>query len=463
VLSTRPRFASVALITAILLVACGQKPGVHIATRSGEGAATGEGEVPAGEEGAGLAAGEQTGGGTTAAAGGGGASKAGGSSSTGALVGGAANRTGITDTEIKVGLHAPVTGAAPFPAENFRRGQDVYWSPKWSGAPKIFGRTVKIVFENDDYNPFTAVDKCRKMAEQDKVFLIIGGGGTDQVQACSRWAASKGVPYVSAGVTEIGMRNLKTYFAFTMSYKQQAPLLWQMIVSDPRLDENAVAMVRTNTPNFEDAHQAFVQAVQASGKTLVLDRTMSKNPSQTEYQQTALALRNANATTVFILTAPLHYIQLTARLDPAYRPWWVGVGITKGLNDVLSNGCRTSANAIGQGLFFSPGPGLDIINELDPNYNRAYRAVNGSEGDDLGMLLWALNKSLHGLFENAGKDLSRQSFIVSTEKASISTGIFPPVQYTLQNHFGATQVHLLKANCSTLRYDTEARFKSSFP
>lgn len=445
---------------AMVLVACGQKPGAHIATRSSDGSVAGEGELLTGEGGE-LAAGEQkTGAGTSAA--GGGTSRSGGTTSATGLVGGAADRTGISDTVIKVGLHAPVTGAAPFPAESFRRGQKVYWA--WGGAPKIFGRTVDLIFEDDKYDPFTAVDRCRKMAEQDEVFMLIGGGGTDQVQACARWAASKGIPYVSAGVTENGMRNLRNYFAFTMTYKQQEALLWQMIVSDARLNESAVAMVRTNTPNFEDAHQAFLQAVQASGKKLVLDRTMSKNPSQTEYKQTALALKDAGAQTVHILTAPLHYIQLTAGLDPTYRPWWVGVGITKGLNDVLANGCPASANAIGQGLFFSPGPGLDIVNDLDPKYGPAYREKNpGFEPDDLGMLLWALNKSLHQLIEKAGKDLSRQSFIASTERASIATGLFPPVQYTPQNHFGAGQVHLLRANCTSRRYDTEAPFKSSFP
>lgn len=457
--SKASRAFALSVLLTMLLVACGQKPGAHIASRSGEADAGGEGALAGDESGGELAPGEQAAGGTTGA--GGGSGRAGGSSATGSG-GGAADRTGISDTLIKVGLHAPVTGAAPFPAENFRRGQNVYW--EWSGAPKIHGRSVKIFFEDDKYDPFTAVDRCRKMAEQDKVFLLIGGGGTDQVQACSRWAASKGIPYVSAGVTENGMRNLKNYFAFSMSYKQQEALLQQLIISDPRLDENAAAMVRTNTPNFEDAHQGFLQAVATTGKSLLLDRTLSKNPSQTEYKQMALALKDAKVQTVHILTAPLHYIQLTAGLDPTYRPWWVGVGITKGLNDVLGSGCPASGNAIGQGLFFSPGPGLDIVNELDPKYGPAYRERNpGVEPDDLGMLLWGLNKSLHQLFESAGKDLSRQSFIASTEKASITTGLFPPVQYTPQNHFGASQVHLLKANCSTRRYDTEARFKSSFP
>ena len=39
----------------------------------------------------------------------------------------AADRTGVTDTKIRVGIHAPITGAAPFPQNAFDKGKDVYW------------------------------------------------------------------------------------------------------------------------------------------------------------------------------------------------------------------------------------------------------------------------------------------------------------------------------------------------
>jgi hypothetical protein len=297
------------------------------------------------------------------------------------------------------------------------------------------------------------------MAEQEKAFVLIGGGGTDQIQACARWAASRGIPYLSAGVTEVGLRNLKNYFAFSMSYRQQAPLLVQLLKN--RLGVSTVAMVRTNTPNFQDAHDAFVAAW---GKDLDLDRTMSKNPSATEYDETARALAQKNTQAVFVLIAPVHYIQLTSasRLPPTYRPYWVGVGITMGLNDVLGTGCSTSARAIEKGLFFSPFPGLDAVDGMDSNYNRAYREQNGSAGDDIGMALWGLNKTLHAVLANAGQDLSRQSFVAATERASIQTGLFPPLRFSPQDHFGADQVHLLQADCNARRYQTAETFQSGF-
>ena len=39
---------------------------------------------------------------------------------------GVLDRTGVDDTTIRIGIHAPVTGAAPFPQRTFEQGKDVY-------------------------------------------------------------------------------------------------------------------------------------------------------------------------------------------------------------------------------------------------------------------------------------------------------------------------------------------------
>lgn len=467
----------IAVVAVLLfLAACGQKPGVHeqVVGAGGTGTGTGTGVDTTGGGGGSTVGGGGGGGGGTATGGGGGGGGTGGASTDGGGGGGGGpaaqpsgpgDTTGVTAKQINIGIHAPVTGAAPFPADAFAKGRDIYW--KWSGAPKIEGRSVNVFFENDDYNPTTARDRCRKMAEQQKAFLLVGGGGTDQIQACAQYAAAGGIPYLSAGVTEIGINTLPNYFALSMSYKQQGEMLWQLIDKDSRLKPNAakVAMVRTDTPNFDDAHQGFLAAANKRGKKLVLDRTMPKNPSQTDYNQMAQALSGADAQVVYILTAPTHYVQLTARLLPSYRPWWIGAGISMGLNAVLETGCGTSNNAIEKGLFLSPFPGIDKIDALDPNYKKAYRERNGGdEPDDLGIALWGLNKTLHEMFKAAGKNLTRQNFISTASNGSFKTNVFPALKFTPNNHFGASQVHLLKANCQKdpPQYATEKTFVSKF-
>ena len=145
---------------------------------------------------------------------GGGGEAAGGTAPTGgADVGRRGNDHRGHPTTIKLGLHAPLTGAAPFKAESFNRGKDAYWLKGADGKPvEIHGRRVEVVFQDDQYNPSHARAVCQQMAEQQEVFMLVGGGGTDQIQSCGQYAASKGIPYVSVGTTEVGLSQLPTYF-----------------------------------------------------------------------------------------------------------------------------------------------------------------------------------------------------------------------------------------------------------
>ena len=60
------------------------------------------------------------------------------------------------------------------------------------------------MFRDDEFNPNRAVSVCREMVEQEGAFMLVGGGGADQITACAQYAAENGIPYVSAGVNEDG-------------------------------------------------------------------------------------------------------------------------------------------------------------------------------------------------------------------------------------------------------------------
>src|SRR5207248_5059827 len=176
--------------------------------------------------------------------------------------GGAGDTTGVTDSTITIGLHAPVTGAAPFPTTSFQDGKDLYFN-YLNDKGGINGRKVRVFFEDDGYNPSQAVSVCKKLVQQDHVFLLIGGGGADQIVACAQYAASAGVPYVSEGTNEAAMGKLASAFAESETYKQQSLLLAPYIRNV--IGRRTVSMVRADTANFEDAHSAFLQSVSQQG------------------------------------------------------------------------------------------------------------------------------------------------------------------------------------------------------
>jgi branched-chain amino acid transport system substrate-binding protein len=358
---------------------------------------------------------------------------------------GEGDTTGITSTTIKIGIHAPLTGAAPISPTSFREGKDLYWKGK-----KVLGRNVVTVFEDDHYNPSHAKQVCQKMVEQDKVFLLIGGGGTDQVQSCARYAASVGVPYLSAGVTEIGIRGLQNYFALSMSYAQQGPLLAQYIKREFTTDAARVAMVATDTPNFDDAVDSFTEAFPG-----VKVFRPAKNERGSSMAGNLCTGNVKNYDVVYPLVAPTYYLEMAgaAKCNPQYA----GVGVTQGLDTVASTGCR-AGNSTANAIFFSPAPAFFDSNDYDPEFRKA----GGT--DDIMFLLWGVAKSLHILFENVGPGISRESFIAETETTSVRTGVYPDLEYSPEERFGAKQVHVLKCVCTgdSGHHETIEAFKSSF-
>jgi ABC-type branched-subunit amino acid transport system substrate-binding protein len=475
---TRSVRRSAALLLSLLLfaVACGQKPDVAQVGTGGVAAGSGgvidpnTGEVVGGEIdpatgeaiGAGEidpATGQPTGGATGGGATGGGA--AGGGATGGGAAGGgtvAGDRTGITDTEIRIGIHAPVTGAAPIPQNSFSEGKDIYWTSL--GDKGVLGRKVKVFFQDDKFDPSTAVQKCKQMVEQDKVFLLIGGGGADQITACARYAQSVGVPYLSAGVNEDGLSAIRAYFALSTSYSQQSPLLVQL--TQKRFAGKKIGIAVADSPSFNDAFASINKAYKDAGFTIVYSKRIPKSANAGDGAGIASALQTSGAEVVYFLSSPTTFLYTASALNPAYSPQFVGPGITSGLQTVAEIGCQ-GRKGVDKAIFLSPFPQLDAIDKVDPGYQQAYQKQKGKKGDDLGIALWGLSKQIKTMFDAAGKDMTRQSFVATLEGGKpFAGGVFPPVQYSAKNHFGGSQVHAVQADCGSGTFKTIATFASGF-
>ena len=380
------------------------------------------------------------------------------------------DRTGVTDDSITVAFHAPVTGAAPLPAESFREARDLYW--RWQAEEKgrtFLGRSsVEVLFQDDKYDPANAQQVCQQLAAE--AFMVAGGGGTDQIQACGQLAGVRSFPYFSAGVTEAGLQDNPWYFASSMTYRQQGVLLAEYIAANH--PDQKFATVVTQTANFDDAVQGFATGVEAAGiQGNYVAQLRHPKGDNSWYNSYAQELDGKGVEVVYILTSPVDYIQFAQQAaQSGYGPFdFVGVGVSKGLNAVLASGCPS----VGGGVFFSPFPGLDWARDNVPEFFQA-SAKFGTVPDDLALALWGINKQLDQMFQKYeqtfGTDLTREDFRALVEGAGpYSTGIFPDIAFSPDNHFGGQSVHVLRANCDErnpesgdFEHQTVATFATGF-
>lgn len=358
--------------------------------------------------------------------------------------------TGVTDDTILLGAHAPITGAAPVPSDSANKGSRLYWEWLRRQNVKIHGRDVQVVLRNDNYNPSQAVAACRQMAEEDKVFLLSGAAGTDQIQACARYAATQGIPYLSAGVTELALTNLPTYFAVSMSYPAQQPLLTDMLKSRLGAAGEKNGIVWFNTATFKDGHDAFVEAMEDAGLSVDYDRAVSKTAGASEAQAVITDLRLQGIENVNLLLSPVFFLQmLSAAGSQSYHPQWVAAGIQMTFDSVATAGCRSQA--LEGAKMFAPFPAWVDSNKFDPNFRKAVREIypEEGEGDDFMWLGWMSSKGMHEMLEKVGPNLTRERFMYVLERSrNLFNGIGPHLTFTPTDHFGADEVHVSEAKCS---------------
>ncbi|MBA0126090.1 ABC transporter substrate-binding protein [Haloechinothrix sp. YIM 98757] len=454
----RARLGTAAVLaSAVLLAACGQKAGVTgfaggqpgqsgsgQSGEAGDGRQGALGDAPAtGENGApessGDGAREQAGGSAETTGNGGDGAAGGGNGGSGP-----GDTTGVTDDAITIGIHAPVTGAAAFPQESFRDGVGVY-AEYINDQVGIHGRDLEVIFRDDGFDPNQARSVCREMAEEEEVFLLIGGGGSDQIDACARYAETVGVPYLSAGVHEerpgLGSIATDAFYALSLTYEQQIPLITDLIDSDHSGSD--VALLVGDNDSLNSFYQEAESELDAN-TSLVHAQRVPKDTGARDAPEIGRRICASGADVAVWNASPSGLINVSKSMTCTVT--WMGPGNTNGLDIVATGGCPQIEGA----QYYSSFPGTDKIDEMDPNYTPSYRQKNNSEPDDIGVALWGIEKMVAQIAEAAGEDLSRESFTATLESGdTFDNGVYPAVRFNGDTRFGGTAMHLREARCGS--------------
>ena len=258
----------------------------------------------------------------------------------------------------------------------FEQGVGVY--SEWAGQIKGLGnRRVEVVYRDDHFDPATARTVCKELVEKEKVFLLIGGAGVDQIKSCAEYAASAGIPYFSPGVTEGPFRGMQNYFALSETYTQQNVQLGQLIKN--QIKKKKVGIVLTDSPLLKETADSFKAEAAKNGLQVVYEGKLAKDAGKNQTDTQVSNLKGKGAEVVYALISPTVFAYLVASAkQQAFNPTFTGPGLSVGLNLVATASCPPPP--FPDIRYLSPMVQTDVINQYDKDYNPAYREKNGNDG-----------------------------------------------------------------------------------
>ena len=101
--------------------------------------------------------------------------------------------TGVTDTEIVIGSHQDLSGPIAGWGTQVKMGLEMK-AREINEAGGIHGRKIRLIVEDNAYDPKKAIMVTNKMISRDKVFCFIGNMGSPTAGATKPIISRKKIP-----------------------------------------------------------------------------------------------------------------------------------------------------------------------------------------------------------------------------------------------------------------------------
>ncbi len=322
--------------------------------------------------------------------------------------------TGVTDTEIVLGTHMPLSGAAAALYGNqIVPGMQAYIDSV-NAAGGINGRQIRLIVEDDQYDPSITNQRVRKLVEQDGIFALVSGLGTAQHSSVFEYLKEQQVPdlFTATGATKFTDPITRTAFGYNPNYVQEGNEIGKYIVEN--FPDAKIGFILQNDDFGTDGQEGVEAGIEGSNVTVVT--TQSYEAVNTDMTQQVQGVINAGADTIVVYSLPLQAASIlkVARSQLGFEGEILFSGV---IADPSTIAIAEPANAAGaittaylKPLIFADDAGVQehiaIMEEFGPAE------------------VTATNLSLYGqsvaelavkVLTEAGQDLNRRSVIAAAE------------------------------------------------
>ena len=212
----------------------------------------------------------------------------------------AAAETGVSPERVLFGQSAAFSGPAQELGRNMRLGIRVAFAEA-NAAGGVHDRRLDLKSLDDAYEPEAAIANTARLANEDKVFALIGAVGTPTSRSAVPVAAAAGVPYVApfTGAEFLRSAKLRNVVNLRASYYQETEEMVRRLIADRGIDR--IAVLYQDDTFGRAGYRGVLRALERRGLTPVGAGVYPRNT--TAVKTALLDLRGAGPGAVILVGA----------------------------------------------------------------------------------------------------------------------------------------------------------------
>jgi len=342
---------------------------------------------------------------------------------------------GVTDTEILVGSHQPLTGPAAPGYSKIAPATNAYFDAV-NAAGGVYGRKISYKFLDDGYNPANTQQVVRQLVLQDKVFALLNGLGTPTHSGVLDFLKSNRVPDLFVASGALAWNNPEKYpqtFGFQTDYVVEGKILATYVKNE--FAGQKVCQLGQND-DFGRDHLAGVEKVLGPGGLAAKEQYV---PTNANVAPQLGAFKAAGCTVVILGTVPgFTALALGTAARLPYKPTFVVSSVGGDYRTLVGRlgdaGKPLLEGLIGAGYLSSvddtANPWIQLFRRINDQYNK------GVEFDGNVLYGMSVGYVFVQALQRAGKDLTRDSIVAAIEKGGFKGPGIVPLQYSKTDHSG---------------------------
>ena len=355
--------------------------------------------------------------------------------------------TGVTDTEIRIGMWTPLSGPVALLGQSARDAVRL-WAKEVNDKGGIHGRKINFISYDDAGSPQEAQTVIRRLIDQDQVFMLISGSVSGSTLPVRQTITREKVPFVSSISSNVNLMKPFSRYIFRIYANEDSQALgmvdWMM--EHEKLKRPAI--IYNSNDYGVGGFQIFQERLKEKYK---ISPTAAEryNPGDQDFSAQLLRIKGADPDGLLIYA----FAQEAGIIVRQAKELGIGAKLFGG------GGTSTPLLQRGAGQAAAGFVSVLVVPEIADSSQKpavvAYRdklkATLYPDGfppgrpSEYDLAGYAAGKVTEAALEKVGKDLSRESFVDALEGIkNFDTGMTFPISYSKDNHEGTTEVEIIR-------------------